>query len=128
MTLATADLSGKPEAATVEYVLDGDTLLLNTYTYYRKYQNLLDNPQVACVITTGHEKTLQFDARIMLLEGADAQRAQEKMLEVQPEFADFFNDTDTRFFVITPFWMRLRDYTKQPIHETLFVVDEKSKT
>ena len=39
MTLATSDLEGKPEAATVEYVVDGDSLLINTFISYRKYKN-----------------------------------------------------------------------------------------
>jgi uncharacterized pyridoxamine 5'-phosphate oxidase family protein len=118
MTLATSSKQGKPEAATVEYVLDGDELLVNTYTYYRKYQNILDNPQVACVVTTNHDMTLQFDGTIKLLDGDDAQYAKRKMLEVEPDFADFFNDSDTRFFRIAPTWMRLRDYTKEPMEVT----------
>ncbi len=119
MTLATSSSESKPEAATVEYVLDGDELLINTFTYYRKYKNLLENPFVACVITTSHEKTLQLDARITLLSGEDAVSAEQKMLIADPDFANFFSENDTRFFKITPTWMRLRDYTKQPmsVHE-----------
>ena len=115
MTLATSDKEGKPEAATVEYVLDGDVLLINTYTYYRKYKNLIENPLVACVITINHDKTLQFDGKIAQLSGEEAKSAKQKMLLAEPNFADFFNDNDTRFFKITPTWMRLRDYTKQPM-------------
>ncbi len=40
MTLATADTRGRPEAATVEYVLDGDDLLINTYTHYQNIKTL----------------------------------------------------------------------------------------
>jgi len=115
MALATSDRDGKPEVATVEYVIDGDGLLINTYTYYRKYSNLITNPRIACVVTTGHDMTLQFDGIIKKLEGNDAQHAKQKMLEVEPEFTVFFNDKDTRFFRITPTWMRLRDYTKDPM-------------
>jgi len=125
MTLATAGENNKPEAATVEYVLDGDSLLVNTYTYYRKFKNLIDNPQVACVVTTGHDTTLQFDATVVLLEGDDAEAAKQKMLEVEPDFADFFNDSDTRFFKITPYWMRLRNYTKEPMEEVEFKVENE---
>jgi len=117
MTLATASKTGKPEAATVEYVVDGDDLLINTYQYYRKYQNLLDNPQVACVITTNHDMTLQFEARADLLKDEDAEYAKQKLLEFEPDFAHFFNNKDTRFCRITPTWMRLRDYTKEPMQE-----------
>ncbi|MDO8265409.1 MAG: pyridoxamine 5'-phosphate oxidase family protein [Candidatus Saccharibacteria bacterium] len=124
MTLATSSSEGRPEAATVEYVMDGDELLINTYTYYRKYKNLLDNPFVACVITTKHDQTLQFDGRILLLSGEDAVSAKQKMLIAEPDFANFFNDNDTRFFKITPTWMRLRDYTKQPMKVYEFEINE----
>jgi len=115
MTLATSSVEGKPEAATVEYVMDGDELLINTFTYYRKYKNLLENPYVACVITTGQEKTLQFDGSIELLKSEDAENAKQKMLIADPDFANFFNDNETRFFKITPTWMILRDYTEHPM-------------
>lgn len=117
MALATTSKDAKPEVATVEYVIDGDTLLVNTFTYYRKYQNLISNTQVACVITTNHDMTLQFDARAELLGGSDANDAKQKMLEAEPGFDEYFNDTDTKFFRITPTWMRLRDYTQEPVQE-----------
>jgi len=117
MTLATASKDGKPEAATVEYVIDGDDLLVNTYVHYRKFKNLTTNPFVACVVTMGDEKTLQLDGKIRLLEGSEAADAKQKMLTAEPDFKDFFNDKDTRFFKITPTWLRLRDYTKTPMEE-----------
>lgn len=120
MALATANKSSKPEVATVEYVLDGDDLLLNTFVYYRKYTNLTNNPQVACVVTTGEDKTLQFDADVIALDGSEADSVRQKMLEEEPNFADFFNDTDTRFFRLRPTWMRLRDYTNGPVKEIEF--------
>jgi nitroimidazol reductase NimA-like FMN-containing flavoprotein (pyridoxamine 5'-phosphate oxidase superfamily) len=115
MALATANKQGKPEVATVEYVLDGDALLVNTFVHYRKYENITNNPQVACVITTGHDMTLQFEGTIRELEGSEASTARQKMLTAEPDFADYFNDEHTRFFTITPTWMRLRDYTKDPM-------------
>ena len=121
MALATAGIDNKPEVATVEYVLDGETLLINTFMHYRKYTNLISNPQVACVVTTGEEITLQFDASIEQLEGAEAEVAKQRMLKVEPDFADFFNDVTTRFFRVTPTWMRLRDYTKQPLEVTEYI-------
>lgn len=118
MSLATSSKQGKPEVATVEYVIDDEGLLINTYVHYRKYKNLIDNPQVACVITTNHDITLQLVGNIQQLAGDSALQAKQKMLEAEPDFVDFFNDPDTRFFRITPTWMRLRDYTKKPMQVT----------
>jgi hypothetical protein len=52
----------------------------------------VENPVVACVITTSHEKTLQFDGYIQMTDGLKANDARQKMLKAQPDFADFFND------------------------------------
>lgn len=116
MALATADTNGKPEVATVEYVMDGDSLLLMTYTYYRKYDNLIQNPVVACVITTAHEKTLQFDADIVQLKSKEAEAARRKMLNKEPGYKDYFTDS-SRFFRITPHWMRLKVYSGIRVEE-----------
>ena len=112
MALATSSKTGKPEVATVEYVIDGGELLINSNINYRKYQNIIKNPFVAGVVTCKHEKTLQFDGMIKQLDGDAAENAKQKMLEVEPDFMEFFNNPNTRFFRITPTWMRLRDFTQ----------------
>ncbi len=76
---------------------------------------------MSCVITAeGHEFTLQIDGNVGELSGAEANDAKKKMLLAEPEFANFFNDESTRFFKISPKWMRLRDYTQGEPTETVF--------
>jgi uncharacterized pyridoxamine 5'-phosphate oxidase family protein len=118
MALATASLDGVPEVATVEYLVDGDSLLINTYNYYRKYPNLISNGNVAGVVTMEDTHTLQFDAFAKELSGEEAERARQLLLEFEPGYADYFNDETTRFFRITPTWLRLRDYTQTPMKTT----------
>lgn len=115
MALATASVDGKPEVATVEYLVDGTDLLMNTFAPYRKYPNMVQNGRVAGVITHEHDWTLQFDGVATELHGDDALRAKEKLVAFDPGFLKFFDETKTRFFRIKPTWMRLRDYTEQPI-------------
>lgn len=120
MTLATASAEGKPEAATIKYVVDGDNLLFNvTSTDYRKYKNLLANPEVACVITADHT-TVQFEALTQEVQGPLALEIKSKMLEADPTFANYFTDK-TRFFIIRPTWMRLQDYGKKPVEQVFYV-------
>lgn len=102
-------------------MLDGETLLINTLVSYRKYQNLVENPFVACVITTNHEKTLQFEGTALELRDGEADDTRSKMLDAEPDFANFFDDTDTRFFRLTPAWMRLRDYAETPMKTIEFL-------
>lgn len=115
MTLATSSPDGKPEAATVGYVVYGDKLLFNTYSHYRKYPNLTDNPRVSCVVTSDDlNATLQLDGTVELLEGKDLKAAKEFMVKDWPEEVKYFTDDRTRFFIITPTWVRLRDYNTTP--------------
>ena len=118
MSLATATTKGDPEVATVGYVLDDGDLLINTFEHYRKYPNLINNPQAACVITQNGNKTLQIQVVVKLLQSNDAADAKQKMLVVEPGMASFFDDPRTRFFRLTPTWMRLRDYTRNPMQVT----------
>lgn len=121
MALATASADGKPEVATVEYMVDGDSLLINTFVQYRKYQNLLQNGRVAGAVTAGHDWTLQFDAIASELHGGEAADAKQKLLTFDPSFTDYFSEENTRFFRIVPTWMRLRDYTKQPLQVVEYI-------
>ena len=112
MTLATASTDGRPEAATVGYVVDGDSLLINTFEYYRKYQNLKANPRVACVITTGEDKTLQFECTAQEAQGADADIVRQKIFDAGASSEVFLQNKSTRFFLLTPTWFSLRDYSQ----------------
>lgn len=109
MVLATASLGSKPEAATVEYVIDGDKILFSTFSHYRKYQNLIINPLVSAVVTDLEKlSTLQLDGRATELKGSEADHAKQKLLEHDPDFANFFDETKTKFFAIIPNWMRIK--------------------
>jgi hypothetical protein len=115
MTLATASLEGRPEAATVGYVVDGDLLLINTFENYRKYENLKANPLVACVITTGEDKTLQIECAVWEAQGTQADNVRQKIADAGSSSQEFLIDKSTRFFILTPTWFRLRDYTQEPM-------------
>ena len=54
--LATTNEKGNPEAGIVEFVLnDKKQIIFGTSTTYRKYKNLLSNPDVAIAIGSGQE-------------------------------------------------------------------------
>lgn len=76
--LATADMKGKPQAAVVEFTeLDDLTIIIDTFSHSRKYQNLQQNDQVAIVIGWDNNVTLQIDATAHELKGEDLLRAKE---------------------------------------------------
>jgi general stress protein 26 len=115
MVLATATNDGKPESATIGYVVYDDRLLFNTYTHYRKYPNLISNPRVSCVVTSSdNNATLQLDGLVSLLKDEELAKAKDFMTKDWPEETKYFADERTRFFTIKPTWMRLRDYRTNP--------------
>jgi uncharacterized pyridoxamine 5'-phosphate oxidase family protein len=122
LTLATVSEKGKPEAASMRYVVDGDNILLFvTNKSYRKYRNLLANPEVACVVTA-ERLTLQFDAMTQEVSGPLAEDTKQKIIEVLPEQAQYMTE-DTRFFTISPTWMRMQDYNKRPVEQCFYELD-----
>lgn len=118
MVLCTSSLHGKPEGAVLEYSLDGDDLIINTYKAYRKYPNMIDNPQVSAVITDGNI-TLQLDGTCMLEDGESRAKAMKTMLRDYPDYAPYYDNPETVFFRIKPTWIRLGDHGQHPVVERL---------
>ncbi len=119
MTLATVSAEGKPEAASMRYAVDGDNIqLFITYKSYRKYHNLLTHPEVACVITADR-RTLQFEALSQEVTGPLAMDVRQKILAALPLMEEFMSE-ETRYFTISPTWMRMQDYNKRPVEQYFY--------
>lgn len=111
-TLATASLDGKPEAATIEYAEDTGVLYFETFTTYRKYANLKENPRASIVITQ-LPYSIQMDGTAEELEDEEAKRAQDAL--GRKGHAHAFHDApECRFFRFTPNWIRLLTAQKFP--------------
>lgn len=76
-TLATADLRGRPHAATVYCVMDDDlNVYFSTGTRGRKYENLMARPEVAMVITDEKNvATMQMSGVATSLEGSEIEQS-----------------------------------------------------
>jgi general stress protein 26 len=112
--LSTADLNGKPEAAVIEFdVTVNLKLIFNTFTTYRKYPNIKTNPHVAVVIGWDNA-TVQYDGFAAELEGTELEQHKNSFLKKHPHAVKFAVMPETRFFKITPNWIRLRDLTTKP--------------
>src|SRR5574341_528900 len=105
--LATSSLSGKPEAATIEYVADSeDNLYFETFPTYRKYANLKSNPQASVVITQDPH-TIQMDGTVVELKGREAEKAVKLLTAKHGEGSGYYSDPQIRFFRFTPTWIRV---------------------
>lgn len=112
--LATASLTGKPEAATIEYVADPDyTIYFETFPDYRKYQNLKENPRASLVITSDPH-TVQMDGTVEVLP-KEASRASIQLLIIKyGAGSGYYTDETITLFRFTPTWIRVLISKKWP--------------
>ncbi len=105
--LATSSSDGKPEAATVFYaVADDGSLHISTFTSYRKYKNLIDNPRVSVVVTVD-VRSVQIDGVAEELSGEEAIRSQRLQDAKHGMMSKYAEDPRTRYFHIRPAWVRV---------------------
>ncbi len=114
MTLCTVNRHGRPQAASVEYVvMDDFTLIFDTFVTYRKYENLQSNPSVACVITEGN-RTVQCEGKGEELTGEALETCKTLFFAGLKRGRKFDQRPETRYFKITPQWLRYSDYGQNP--------------
>jgi len=105
--LATATLSGKPEAAVIEYATDSDyNLYFETFARYRKYSNLKSNPQTSVVITN-LPNAIQMDGTVVELTGSESEGAKKMLIAKHGYGKGFYTDPEVLFFKFTPTWIRI---------------------
>lgn len=118
--LASINPSGQPEAATVGFSHDNKfKFLVATNKNTRKYQNLTDNPRVAVVVGVEGEKTLQYEGTAQEVSQAQLGERLEQHFQKVPGAKKFAQEAGQTYFLITPSWLRLTDYTQDsPVFET----------
>jgi len=122
--LATVTKDGNPEAAIIEYVAnDKGEIIFDTSTDYRKYKNLLNNQHIAIAIGSGEEnKGVQCEGIASLLQGEELIEAKKIYFAKRPEAKKWESDPTTIYFKVIPTWLRMRDYTTDPMMETEYLV------
>ena len=112
-----------PESALIGIGVTPDlTIIFDTVSTTRKYQNLIENPSVAFVIGWDNEQTLQY-------EGIARVPTESEMDELLSVYFDAFRDgkdrkenwMDIAYFCVEPKWIRYSDFNDpQKIEETIF--------
>ncbi|QQG50032.1 MAG: pyridoxamine 5'-phosphate oxidase family protein [Candidatus Berkelbacteria bacterium] len=120
--LATSSKTGKPEAAAIEFAeTDNFELIFDTFSTYRKYPNLKANPNVAVVIGW-EDATVQYEGVATEVDGEEMEELKNIFVKKNPGASKFFDIPETRYFKVTPEWLRYRDYSTTP--ETLIELTE----
>ena len=100
----------KPEAALIGFNNTPDLLLMfGTFTSFRKYNNIKNNPHVAFVIGWEDSITVQYEGLAEELKGAELGEYQELYLQKYPKAKKYIFNSEERFFKVTPTWIRYTD-------------------
>jgi general stress protein 26 len=100
----------KPEAALIGFNHTADLqLMFGTFISFRKYNNIKNNPHVAFVIGWQDSITVQYEGKAEELKDAELAEYKEKYLEKFPNARKYINNSEERFFKVTPTWLRYTD-------------------
>ena len=102
----------QPQAALVGFAVTPDLeLIFDTLKSSRKYENLIANPQIAFVAGWEDERTVQYEGEAEELHGERPQHFKEIYFRKLPECRAHESWTGIVHFLVTPKWIRYRDYT-----------------
>lgn len=114
--IATVNADGKPEAATVGFSHDEKMcIVVGTNGKTRKAVNLETNQSIALVVGFEGVRTLQFEGIAKQLSQQELSSRLEQHFKKIPSVRSFSKDSNQRYYLITPTWLRFTDYTKKPI-------------
>lgn len=116
--LATVKADGTPQAATVGFSHNEKfEVLIGTNKKSRKYQNLIERPNIAMVVGFEGAKTVQLEGTAK--EVSPTEDRLKAHYDKVPGAMKFKDQEGQTYFEITSTWLRFTDYTAEnPIFET----------
>lgn len=113
--LATADNNCNPEAAVIEFSQKNNfELIFDTFSHFRKYKNIKNNPNVAVVIGWDEDITVQYEGNAVELKGAELLKCVMIHATKLPNVRKFTKIKGVKFFKIIPKWIRYNDLNTTP--------------
>lgn len=120
MTIATLRADGFPQATTVSYFNDGDTIYFATSPDAQKAQNIAHDDRVSATINRPYEdwneiEGLSIGAKARrLTDPDDLQKAGDLLLKKFPQAIDYADDSsgDVSYFRLEPVAISILDYSK----------------
>lgn len=104
-----------PEAAVLEFSETDDLeIIFDTFSTYRKYKNLQDNPKIALVIGWDGDITVQYEGIAKELSGEELEQCKRIHIQKLPKAVKFENMKVVRYFKVKPTWIRYSDLSKDP--------------
>jgi general stress protein 26 len=120
--LATVSPETKSEAAVVSFAITDDfEVIFQTFTPYRKYRNLKNNPSVAFVFGWDEKITVQYDGLAYEIQEKNLIQCKELYFEQNSATLKWDGVPDAAWFKVSPKWIRYLDNTEpRTIHEITF--------
>jgi|SRR3989344_3346379 len=121
--ISTVTDQNTPEAAVIEF---GDTdtleLIFDTFSTYRKYNNLQHNTHVAFVIGWDENITVQYEGKAYELVGEEQKTYKQIYFAKNPKAKKWEKKPEIRYFKVIPQWIRYSNLNVDPweIHEVTF--------
>jgi pyridoxine/pyridoxamine 5'-phosphate oxidase len=113
--IATVSGEGRPESAVVGFCpTDNLEIIFRTSVKSRKAANIQHTPEVAVVIGWDGPATVQLEGTARQLDRGDAKHFAEIYFSKNPAARKFESDPDSRFFLVTPRWVRHTDLSTHP--------------
>lgn len=113
--MATTAANGHPQAAVVEFSETDDLeIIFDTFSSYRKYKNLQRDARVAFAIGWDDDETVQYQGVAHQLSGGELKKYQSIHLTKLPKAKKFVGMEQTRYFKVTPTWIRYSNLRVNP--------------
>lgn len=112
--ISTVTEDGQPQGAVVEFAMTDDLeIVFNTFTTYRKYENLRKNPKTSFTIGWEHDVTVQYEGLSRELSGDEEKKYKEIFAQKYRNASKWDAFPETRYFAVKPTWIRYNDLNKQ---------------
>ena len=112
---------GSPQSALVGIAVSPDLeIVFDTVKFSRKYQNFLENPNVAVVIGWDDETTVQYEGIAAELAGPEDDQYREIYFEAYPDGRErAANWAGLVHFKVTPKWLRYSNFNEPVVVEDM---------
>lgn len=113
--ISTVNHLGNPESAVLEFSeTDKLEIIFDTFSTYRKYKNILNNPRVAFVIGWDNDISVQYEGIATELEGEELKKFKNIHITKLPKAKKFVDMDIVRYFKVKPKWIRYSDLSVNP--------------